>query len=201
MREWYYSLSGETHGPCSEEQMKGMLRTGEIFDDTMVWCPDEEYAERGWMKAGSTVLAASGAARWKRPDDSVPYTPPRPAFPQMSRSDSFESHEKKETRTKKKPWISLCVFFAALALGGFFFHRGFSFFVVSPEHSDPGKVLLMFRPEGVNFIDSADSIYLRQPIDFNFMQRDEIKEDIIGKAKVLYSFPYFEWMHRQSLKR
>jgi hypothetical protein len=57
MKTWYCYLNDQTYGPYSENQMRDMLRTGQINGDTLIYCADPSYTERGWVSAKDTDVS------------------------------------------------------------------------------------------------------------------------------------------------
>jgi len=203
MSEWYCSVSNQTRGPYSETQMKEMLRAGEITSDTMVYSPEGEQAKRGWVRAGYTSLTIVDLPRWKAPDSTEPYTPPRP-FYNLAPGNAYAIPRigRAKVKPKIKKWLaSLALLAALVTAGAFAFSHKFTLFVLQPTNSGPGEVMLMLRTNDFNFIDSADGMFLRQQLTLEFMGRSEIQEAVVSKSKALVRFPYSEWLYQLSLGR
>jgi uncharacterized RDD family membrane protein YckC len=48
---------GQAEGPYGEEQLRGMIQSGKLTAQTLVWNSEPGNAERGWVKACDTDLA------------------------------------------------------------------------------------------------------------------------------------------------
>ncbi|MDR3355321.1 MAG: RDD family protein, partial [Synergistaceae bacterium] len=58
MKEWYCGIDGRTEGPFSEEKLRELAARGVLTGDTLVWNGDPGNAERGWVRAAETEVAA-----------------------------------------------------------------------------------------------------------------------------------------------
>jgi hypothetical protein len=182
--------------------MKEMLRDGGITGDTLVWCPEPGYSERGWVMASYTVIAMIDPPRWRQSDDSIPYTPPTPHYrPAIAREAPRASKRGVKIKNQGKISFGGIIVLAAIILGVFIFQRNFTFFVVRPEYADSGNVLLMLRTDDLRFIDSVDSLFVRQKLSLVFMGRAEILEGVTKNARIFARFPYSNWMHSLSVRR
>jgi hypothetical protein len=59
MREWYYSESGQMYGPLPEDQIRKMIWDRQLTEDTLVWCGEPDFAERGWVCLADTELSST----------------------------------------------------------------------------------------------------------------------------------------------
>jgi hypothetical protein len=58
MREWYYSEHGQIYGPFPEDQVRKMIRNRQLTEDTLVWCGETDFVERGWTRMADTELSS-----------------------------------------------------------------------------------------------------------------------------------------------
>ncbi|MDR3322528.1 MAG: RDD family protein [Synergistaceae bacterium] len=58
MEEWHCALYGQIQGPFPEERLREMIKSGELGADTLVWSSAPGNADRGWVKAADTEIAA-----------------------------------------------------------------------------------------------------------------------------------------------
>jgi hypothetical protein len=58
MKEWHYVLHGQIYGPLPEEGLREAISRGDITPETLVWNGDPGNAERGWVRADDTEVAA-----------------------------------------------------------------------------------------------------------------------------------------------
>jgi hypothetical protein len=66
MSEWFYEKNGQRIGPIQEEQMLGLLATGGLDTQTLVW----HSSLTQWQPLSATPLAAN------IPSPAIPVTPP-----------------------------------------------------------------------------------------------------------------------------
>jgi hypothetical protein len=58
MREWFYAENGQRYGPFPEDQVRKMIRNGQLTEDTLVWCGESDFAKRGWIRIADTELSS-----------------------------------------------------------------------------------------------------------------------------------------------
>jgi hypothetical protein len=58
MREWYYSENGQIYGPLPEDQIRRMIWNRQLTEDTLVWCGEPNFVERGWVRITDTELSS-----------------------------------------------------------------------------------------------------------------------------------------------
>jgi uncharacterized RDD family membrane protein YckC len=58
IKEWHCAFMGQVEGPYGEEQLRSMIRSGRLTDQTFVWNSEPGNAEKGWVKACDTELAS-----------------------------------------------------------------------------------------------------------------------------------------------
>jgi hypothetical protein len=58
MREWYYSEHSQIYGPLPEDQILKMILNRRLTEDTLVWCGEPDFAERGWVRLADTELSS-----------------------------------------------------------------------------------------------------------------------------------------------
>jgi hypothetical protein len=58
MREWYYSENAQVYGPFPENQVRKMIRNRQLTDETLVWCGEAGFVERGWTRIADTELSS-----------------------------------------------------------------------------------------------------------------------------------------------
>ncbi|MDR0647901.1 MAG: RDD family protein [Synergistaceae bacterium] len=56
-KEWHCAFAGQAEGPYGEDQLRKMVQSGKLTEQTLVWNPEPGNAERGWVMARDTELA------------------------------------------------------------------------------------------------------------------------------------------------
>ncbi|MDR1019224.1 MAG: RDD family protein [Synergistaceae bacterium] len=76
-KEWHCAFAGQAEGPYGEDQLRKMAQSGKLTDQTLVWNPEPGNAERGWVMARDTELAALFI-------QNIPLSPAFPSIPELS---------------------------------------------------------------------------------------------------------------------
>jgi hypothetical protein len=58
MREWHYAENDQIYGPLPEDQIQRMIWGRQLTDDTLVWCGEPDFVERGWVRIADTELSS-----------------------------------------------------------------------------------------------------------------------------------------------
>lgn len=83
--EWHCAFMGQVEGPFGEDQLRKMIESGKLTDQTLVWNSSPENAARGWVKASDTEIASLFK---KSIPLSAEFLPLSPAFPAWNEPSS-----------------------------------------------------------------------------------------------------------------
>ncbi|MDR1590815.1 MAG: GYF domain-containing protein [Puniceicoccales bacterium] len=90
MREWYYSENGQMYGPLPEDQIQTMIWERQLTEDTLVWCGEPDFVERGWVRIADTELSSQIPTN---NDSSLNESPP------ISNNPHYKKMENAQTST------------------------------------------------------------------------------------------------------
>lgn len=122
-KEWHCEFMGQIEGPFREDQIKEMIRSRKLTAQSLVWSSSLGYAERGWVKASDTELAALFSETipmlqefpaWKPPRDYSDYS--EPAYVPTLRAGSVRGAATKAEESFAEPKLRLIAFVTDLLL-------------------------------------------------------------------------------------